>query len=57
MRRSPVASSLAVVLALAVLLIPPGAIAQAHSPDEFVTLEQIARCERLVEELIAHIRA
>lgn len=35
----------------------PGAIAQAHSPDEFVTLEQIARCESLVEELIAHIRA
>jgi acetylornithine deacetylase len=35
----------------------PGAIAQAHAPDEFVTLEQIARCERLVAELLAHLRA
>lgn len=33
----------------------PGAIAQAHSPDEFVTLEQISACERLIEEFIAHV--
>ncbi|MFM9888250.1 MAG: acetylornithine deacetylase [Burkholderiales bacterium] len=34
----------------------PGSIEQAHKPDEFVTLEQIARCEafmeRLTEELV-----
>jgi acetylornithine deacetylase len=33
----------------------PGSIAQAHKPNEYITLEQIARCEsfmdRLVEEL------
>jgi acetylornithine deacetylase len=33
----------------------PGSIAQAHKPNEYITLEQVARCEsfldRLVEEL------
>ena len=34
----------------------PGSIEQAHKPDEYITLEQIARCEafmaRLTEELV-----
>ena len=31
----------------------PGDIAQAHAPDEFVTLEQLAQCERFMERLAA----
>ena len=30
----------------------PGSIEQAHKPDEYVTLEQIARCESFMERLI-----
>jgi acetylornithine deacetylase len=29
----------------------PGHIAQAHQPDEYVSLEQLARCERFIREL------
>ncbi|MFN0299073.1 MAG: acetylornithine deacetylase [Burkholderiales bacterium] len=29
----------------------PGSIEQAHKPDEFITLEQIARCEAFMERL------
>ena len=31
----------------------PGDIAQAHGPDEWVTLEQLAQCERFMERLAA----
>ncbi len=31
----------------------PGDIAQAHAPDEFVALEQLAQCERFMERLAA----
>ncbi len=30
----------------------PGSIAQAHKPDEFVTAEQLAACERFLAELL-----
>jgi acetylornithine deacetylase len=30
----------------------PGDIAQAHRPNEFVTLDQLARCERFVEGIL-----
>jgi acetylornithine deacetylase len=30
----------------------PGSVAQAHKPDEFVTLEQLALCDRFIEGLI-----
>jgi acetylornithine deacetylase len=30
----------------------PGNIEQAHKPDEFVTLEQIALCEKFMQRLI-----
>jgi acetylornithine deacetylase len=33
----------------------PGSIQQAHQPDEYVTLEQLARCERFLAQL-AEIR-
>jgi acetylornithine deacetylase len=33
----------------------PGSIEQAHKPDEFVTLEQIALCESFMERLIGEL--
>lgn len=33
----------------------PGDIAQAHAPDEFIELEQIARCEAFVDRLLADL--
>ena len=35
----------------------PGDIAQAHAPDEFVALEQIERCDELLDPLISHLTA
>lgn len=35
----------------------PGDIAQAHAADEFIELEQIARCEAFLDRLIASTRA
>jgi len=35
----------------------PGDIAQAHAPDEFIDLEQIAACEAFVDALVADLRA
>jgi acetylornithine deacetylase len=34
----------------------PGSIVQAHQPDEYVTLEQLARCQSFMEGL-AQVRA
>ena len=33
----------------------PGDIAQAHAPDEFIELDQIAACESFVDALIADL--
>jgi acetylornithine deacetylase len=33
----------------------PGSIDQAHKPDEFVALDQIARCERFLQRLIDRV--
>ncbi|PZQ19255.1 MAG: acetylornithine deacetylase [Ancylobacter novellus] len=35
----------------------PGSIGEAHKPDEFVTEEQLAKCEDFVRKLIAHCAA
>lgn len=35
----------------------PGDIAQAHAPDEFIELDQIAQCEAFVDRLIAGLSA
>ncbi|WP_286166666.1 acetylornithine deacetylase [Arthrobacter sp. AQ5-05] len=35
----------------------PGDIAQAHAPDEFIELEQIAACEAFIENLITELSA
>ena len=34
----------------------PGDIQQAHKPDEFVTLEQLAECERFLGKVIDSLR-
>ena len=33
----------------------PGSIDQAHQPNEFITLEQVARCESFMERLLAEL--
>lgn len=35
----------------------PGDIAQAHAPDEFIELEQIAACESFIDNLLAKLSA
>ncbi len=35
----------------------PGSIDQAHKPDEFIALDQVARCEAFVARLIARLAA
>jgi acetylornithine deacetylase len=35
----------------------PGSIEQAHKPDEWITLDQLARCEAFMERLAAHAAA
>ena len=35
----------------------PGAIDQAHKPDEYVALDQLRRCEAFLDRLIAHLGA
>ena len=34
----------------------PGDIAQAHKPDEFVELDQLAQCEAFIGRLVEHLR-
>ena len=35
----------------------PGSMAQGHKPDEFVSVEQMARCEAMLAGLVARLRA
>jgi acetylornithine deacetylase len=35
----------------------PGSIDQAHKPDEFVALEQVALCERFMQRLEERLSA
>jgi acetylornithine deacetylase len=35
----------------------PGHIAQAHQPNEWVTFDQIARCEAFMQRLVEHLAA
>jgi acetylornithine deacetylase len=42
-------------LGVPVLICGPGDIAVAHRPDEYVSLEQLDRCERFVRSLIEHL--
>ncbi|RME65232.1 MAG: M20/M25/M40 family metallo-hydrolase, partial [Alphaproteobacteria bacterium] len=40
---------------LSTVVCGPGAIAQAHQPDEWIAIEQLAACTALTERLIAHL--
>jgi acetylornithine deacetylase len=33
----------------------PGSIAQAHKPNEYVTLEQIAKCDAFLRRLMKRV--
>jgi acetylornithine deacetylase len=33
----------------------PGSIAQAHKPDEFITLEQVDACVTFMRRLMTHL--
>jgi acetylornithine deacetylase len=33
----------------------PGSIAQAHKPNEYITLEQVARCESFIDRLVEEL--
>jgi acetylornithine deacetylase len=39
------------------VVIGPGSIAQAHTPDEFVEMAELEKCASFVEKLIAHCAA
>jgi acetylornithine deacetylase len=39
-------------LAIPVLVCGPGSMTEGHKPDEFVTLDQLERCDRLMDRLI-----
>lgn len=39
------------------VVIGPGSIAQAHTPDEFVEMAELEKCAGFVEKLIAHCAA
>ena len=43
--------------AIPALLCGPGSIEQAHKPNEFIALDQIARCETFVQKVLEHLRA
>jgi len=42
---------------IATVVCGPGSIEQAHKPDEFVSLDQVARCERFMERLADRLAA
>jgi acetylornithine deacetylase len=39
-------------LGIPTVIVGPGEIEQAHKPNEFVALEQIARCETFIDRLV-----
>ena len=42
-------------LGIPTVICGPGSMAQGHKPDEFVTVEQMDRCEAMLEALIARL--
>ncbi len=44
-------------LGVPVVICGPGSMAQGHKPDEFVTLEQIERCEAMLARLVDRLEA
>ncbi len=44
-------------LAIPTVVCGPGSMAQGHKPDEFVAVEQIERCDAMLDALLARLRA
>lgn len=44
-------------LGIPTVICGPGSMAQGHKPDEFVTVEQMARCEAMLEALLARLES
>ncbi|MBE2277775.1 MAG: acetylornithine deacetylase [Rhodobacteraceae bacterium] len=44
-------------LGIPTVICGPGSMAQGHKPDEYVTAEQIARCEAMLDALILRLEA
>jgi acetylornithine deacetylase len=44
-------------LGIPTVICGPGSMAQGHKPDEFVTVEQMARCEAMMAALLARLEA
>lgn len=42
---------------ISTVVVGPGDIAQAHKPDEFIELSQLAECEAFIRRLVDHLRA
>ena len=44
-------------LGVPVVICGPGSMAQGHKPDEFVTEEQIGRCDAMLDALLGRLEA
>ena len=44
-------------LGIPTVICGPGSMAQGHKPDEYVSMEQMARCEAMLEALLARLEA
>lgn len=44
-------------LGIPTVICGPGSMAQGHKPDEYVSIEQMARCEAMLEALLARLEA
>lgn len=44
-------------LGIASVVCGPGSMAQGHKPDEFITLDQLQRCDAMLDQLIEHLVA
>ena len=44
-------------LGIPTVICGPGSMAQGHKPDEYVALEQLARCEAMLAALVARLQA
>jgi acetylornithine deacetylase len=44
-------------LGIATVICGPGSMAQGHKPDEYVSVEQMARCEAMMAALLTQLEA
>ena len=42
-------------LGIPTVICGPGSMAQGHKPDEYVTVEQMARCEAMLDALLSRL--